>query len=86
MVTYTSLSAIDAICEGIPVFAMNPGNFAWKYVQHDLSEIESATGFERKPWLWDLAYRQWTSKEFITGEPWRRLREAYREKNNDNGH
>ncbi len=80
MVTYTSLSTIDAICEGVPVFAMNSGNFAWRFVENDLGSIEEPLIFDRDPWFWGLAYCQWTTKEFESGEPWLRLREAYLER------
>jgi len=77
MVAYTSLSTIEAICDGVPAFAMDSGNFAWKVTGHDLSRIESPSTFDRDPWLWDLAYRQWTVDEHRGGGQWKRLREAY---------
>lgn len=80
VVAYTSLSVIEAACEGVPIFVTDTGSPAWSVANTDLSKIESPVTFDREPWLWDLSYRQWKVSELKTGKPWARLREAYYER------
>jgi hypothetical protein len=35
-----------------------------------LSEIENPAYPDREPWLWALAYKQWTLREVASGAPW----------------
>lgn len=84
VVTFSSLSAIEAICDGIPTFALDKGSMAWGKAGCNLSDIEAPKIFEREQWLYDLAYAQWTLDEMKEGIPWQRLRTYFiKEKKNE---
>ena len=72
-VTFTSLSAIETICAGIPTWAMDSGSLAYDVANHHLGRlhnpwlVDDSTKFQ---WLADLAYTQWTIPEIKAGIPW----------------
>jgi len=75
VVTYNSLSAIEAICEGIPTFALNDGSMIWPVALKDLSQIENLPyDIDLTQWKYDIAYTQWTGKEHASGESWAHLK------------
>jgi len=75
VVTYNSLSAIEAICEGIPTFALNDGSMIWPVALKDLSMIETLKyDIDLTQWKYDIAYTQWTGKEHASGESWAHLK------------
>ena len=75
VVTYNSLSAIEAICEGIPTFALNDGSMIWPVALKDLSTIETLQyNIDLTQWKYDIAYTQWTGKEHASGESWAHLK------------
>ena len=79
-VTYSSLSAIESACDGVPTFCLDEGNHAWPMRAGTLAFLENSPFHcrpDRTQWLQDLAYTQWTLKEFKEGIPWRRLRPYY---------
>lgn len=80
VVTYTSLSAIESVMDGLPTFCMNPGNHAWPVsLKHKLDRLSlkcpMTHGILRSSWLWSLAWSQWKLSELREGTPWRRLRD-----------
>jgi hypothetical protein len=75
VVTYNSNSGVDAVINGIPVIAMDPGSMAWDMAQHDIT-MEFYMP-DRKQWLYDLAYKQWTLEEVESGEAWEHLKQKY---------
>lgn len=77
LVSYTSLSSVEAVCEGIPVFTNGVGNMAWPVANHDFSTIENPYMPERTQWLFDTAYMQWSMDEFADGSVWQHLRKGY---------
>jgi len=75
IVTYNSLSAVEAVCEGIPVFAMHNGSMAWPIAHKKLSNIENLNyNIDRTQWCNEVAYTQWTAAEDMLGESWEHLR------------
>lgn len=73
---YTSLSTIEAACEGIPVFTSDK-SASWPVSQRGFECIERPVEpGGRDQWLADLAYGQWRKSEIQTGEPWKRLRRS----------
>lgn len=79
VVTYTSLSAIESVMDGLPTFCMDPGNHAWPVsLKHKLDRLSlkcpMTDGMLRGSWLWSLAWSQWKLSELREGTPWRRLR------------
>lgn len=75
-VSYTSGSAIDSVLAGIPTIACDPGNMAYdissKYIRN-IDNPQKAQDKEVKQWLYNLAYSQWTHKEFQNGTCWKHL-------------
>lgn len=77
-VTYTSLSAIEAICAGVPSYALNSGSLAFGLSQNTLEGPPVLPSADvRDQWLWDLAYTQWRLSEMRTGAPWQRMRSKW---------
>jgi len=75
VVTYNSLSAVEAVVQGIPVFALHNGSMAWPVAHHLLSQIENLNyNIDRTQWCNDIAYTQWNSKELASGEAWAHLK------------
>lgn len=75
VVTYNSLSAIEAVCEGIPVFALNNGSMVWPIAHKKLKSIESINyEVDVTQWCNDIAYTQWHTDEMQSGEAWAHLR------------
>lgn len=75
IVTYNSLSAVEAVCDGIPTFTLDNGSMAWPIGHKDLSQIEKLNyDIDRTQWCYDIAYTQWNNKECKTGEAWAHLK------------
>ena len=75
-ITYSSGYAIDAIINGVPVIACDPGSFAYEVSSNDVNFImdpKIMTNDERQQWLQDLSYAQWHKREL--GKAWRHLRD-----------
>jgi hypothetical protein len=66
VVTSCSIVAVEAICEGIPVFCDNK-SFAVDVGNVELSDIENPYYGGPEPWLYSLAYQQFTPDEFENG-------------------
>ena len=78
VITYTSNSAVEAVCEGVPVFAMSPENIAWDVAHHDLADIEHLDySIDTSRWLHRVAYTMWCPKEIASGETWAHLKPVY---------
>lgn len=74
VVTHHSNVALDALLEGIPVFARQ--GVAVPMGLQDLSRIETpARPDGRAQWINDIAYTQWTWTEMAKGLPWRHLKD-----------
>ena len=77
-VTYNSLSAVDAVLEGLPVITLDPGAMAWPVAHHSLSQIESLDrSIDKTQWLYDTAYSQWTGIELKEGKAWEHIKPNY---------
>ena len=75
VVTYSSLSAIESICEGIPTYALGNASMIWPVALKDLSMIENLPyNTDITQWKNDIAYTQWTMKECESGEAWSHLK------------
>lgn len=75
-VAYTSGSSVDAILAGVPVIALDEGNFAWPISSHqirDLFQPRCADKKEVNQWLMKLANSQWTKDEMLGGFVWGRI-------------
>lgn len=74
-VTFNSNSGVDAVMEGIPTIAMDPGSMAWPVTSHGL-EDELVTP-DRSAWCNDLAWRQWSIDEIQSGYAWEFVGQAF---------
>lgn len=76
LVTHGSNACFEAVCRGIPCIVL--GDAVAKPISSQaLEEIESprlCKPSERAQWMANLAYCQWTQKEFATGEAWGYIR------------
>lgn len=75
VVTYNSLSAVEAVCEGIPTFALEHGSMIWPIAHKNLKNIENIDyNIDITQWCNDIAYTQWNRKEHKSGESWSHLK------------
>jgi len=77
VITFTSLSAIESICAGVPTWAMDTGSPAYDVANHHLGRLTDpwlADDSRKYQWLAELAYTQWTIPEIEKGTPWKRLK------------
>lgn len=65
-VTSCSISAVEAIAQGIPVFC-HPKSFASPIANTDLQHIENPKWNDPLSWFHSLCYQQFTPDEFATG-------------------
>lgn len=73
MVTYSSSTAVKAVIEGVPVFAL-AASMVSKIGLDDLARIEEPLYPDnREQVLWNLAANQWTYDEMRDGASWRDL-------------
>lgn len=78
VVTFNSNSAVEALCEGIPIFALDSGSAAFDVSHNDLSKIENLNyNIDISNWCNKIAYTMWTKHEVSTGEMWAHLKPVY---------
>ena len=82
VVTFNSNAGVEALLEGVPVYAADEGSMAWPValkslssIAHPLTAIDDGSILEpdRVQWLNNLSYCQWTLKEMANGEAWTHL-------------
>jgi hypothetical protein len=66
LVTSCSIAAVEAMCEGVPVFC-HEKSFATHVANTELSDIENPFYGGPEEWLYSLAYQQFTPEEFDNG-------------------
>jgi len=66
VVTSCSIAAVEAICEGIPVFCHDK-SFAVPVANTELADIENPFYGGPEEWLYSLAYQQFTPEEYENG-------------------
>ena len=67
VVTSCSIAAVEAMCEGVPVFCHDK-SFAVDVAGHELADIENPFYGGPEEWLYSLAYQQFTPEEFENGK------------------
>lgn len=75
-VTHGSNAVFEAVVAGVPCIVLGAA-VAEPISSHTLEEIENprlADDAERRQWLANIAYCQWTLPEFAAGDAWRVLR------------
>jgi len=77
MVTHGSNACFEAVCAGVPCIIT--GDAVAKPISStavaDINGPYLATDRQRRQWLANLAYQQWTMLEFRTGEAWATIRQ-----------
>jgi hypothetical protein len=74
VVTHQSVTAVEALLAGVPVFMTTPHAAAAPLASLDLSKIETPRREgDREAWAAWLAANQWTLEEMRAGLPWRAL-------------
>lgn len=71
--TFNSNSGVEALLEGVPVWAFDRGSMVWEEASHDFTDPEKPFMRGRDQWLRNLAYCQWTLDEMRKGEAWAHL-------------
>lgn len=75
VVVFSSAAALDALIDGVPAFVLAPFAAGARMGLSDLTQIESPLyPDDREPFLWSLAYQQWTLPEILDGMAWAALR------------
>ena len=77
VVGWTSNSLTEAVCYGVPVYAMSGGAMATPVSMNDFSKIDELHNLkhcDRQQWLNDLAYCQWTYEEIKDGTAWNHIK------------
>jgi len=77
LVTHGSSAAVDAIFAGVPVIALGP-TVARPVAEEDPAMIDKPawrSEEDRYRWACAMAYCQWTTAEFRTGEAWTDMKE-----------
>lgn len=73
VVTFNSNSGVEALIDGVPVFAFDEGAMCWPVCNKSFSNIATPLKPDRTQWLNDLAYSQWTLNEMKEGAAWKHL-------------
>jgi hypothetical protein len=73
VVTYNSNTGVEALIEGVPVFAADQGSMCWELANKSLLSIDVPNMPDRVSWLNDLCYAQWNLSEMRSGEAWAHL-------------
>lgn len=72
VVNWSSNPGIIAAMKGIPLFT-SFSSLAWSVGNLDVNNINNPDTPDRRQWLNDFAYTEWTTKEISTGKPLKRL-------------
>ena len=77
VVAYTSGLSVDAVLNGIPVIAVDMGNFTYNISSNSLCDIENPLMLDEtkiQQWLYNLSFCQWSVEEMEDGTAWRHLK------------
>lgn len=75
VITWNSLSGVEAVCKGIPTFALENGSMVWPIAHKDISKIEQLDyNIDITQWCNDVMYTQWHNEELSSGKAWSHLK------------
>ena len=75
VVTYNSLSSVEAAQAGVPIISLNEGCMTHPIAHHNLEDIEDLRyDIDITQWQNDIAYTQWNEEENASGESWEHLK------------
>jgi len=75
--TYSSGYGVDAVINGVPVIACDPGSFVYNISSNSVDALldpKMVTEEKRMQWLYDLSYAQWHQRDLKNGKVWQHLR------------
>jgi len=75
VVALNSNALVEAVIEGVPIFACNDGSMA-QGVSNNLVDLDNPRLHDREQWAYNLAYSQWTTREMKKGLTWEHLKET----------
>lgn len=64
-VTFNSNSGVDALINGVPLFAFDVGAMGYQVANRNWLSLEKPDKPDRSQWYNDLAYAQWRPDEFV---------------------
>ncbi len=67
VVTFNSNAGVEATLAGVPAFVSDIGAMGYSLLNKKLSALAAPAMPDRKQWLFDLAYTQWTLDEMASG-------------------
>lgn len=76
VVAFNSNSLLDALINGLPIFAFDNGTPVYDIANHDISQIETPqfpSHIAKKQKLNDIAYMQWNKEELASGEAFKHI-------------
>ena len=73
VITFNSNAAVDALIDGVPVFAFDRGSMAHPIANENWLDLTNPICPGRSQWAADLAYCQWTQNEMENGRTWAHL-------------
>lgn len=74
--TFNSNVGVDAILNGVPVFASDEGSMVWDIANKDIGYLGYPDLPDRDQWAANIAYCQWNHKEMMSGEAWQHIRQV----------
>ena len=78
VVTFNSLSAVEAVTRGIPVYALDYGSMVWPISHQDFSKIENLNyDIDLQDWKNKIAYTMWNKQELKSGKTWEHLKGVF---------
>lgn len=78
VVTFNSLSSVEAVVRGIPVFAFDGGCMTWPIAHKSFAEIEKIKyNIDIQEWKNKIAYTFWNKQEVKSGECWDHLKSVH---------
>jgi len=78
IITFNSLSAVEAVTNGIPTYALDSGSMIWPIAHQDISKIESLNyNIDITDWQNKIAYTFWNKQDVKSGETWEHLKKVY---------
>lgn len=74
-VAWSSGLSVDSYLAGVPSFTIDKANFAYKLGNTNLKNIENPKLPDRKQWIQNLCYAQWSEDEMQQGLVWQHMKE-----------
>lgn len=77
VLAFNSNSLVDMALAGVPCIGFDDKTMAWDVIGHGMEGMKEWVPGDRTQWCYDLAWTQWSLKEFEKGDVWDHLRVRY---------